>query len=121
MKKAALAVIAAIVAVTFALPAFAEDTKAEKPKKHDFTGEVTAVDAAAKTVTAKNSKDETKTFVADKAKVATGDKKVAELTDLKVGDKVHVSYTEDGGKNIATKIAPPGAAKEKKAKEEKAH
>ncbi|MEI6084832.1 MAG: hypothetical protein WCS70_11070 [Verrucomicrobiota bacterium] len=114
MKKAALAVIAAIVAVTFALPAFAEDAKPEKPKKREFTGEVTAVDAAAKTVTLKNKDGESKTFAAAAAKIATADKKVGELTDLKVGDKVKANYTEEGGKNVASKIAPPAPPKEKK-------
>ena len=118
MKKAAFAVLAAIVAVTFTLPAFAEDAKPEKPKKHEFTGDVTAVDAVAKTVTIKN-KDGEKTFVAAAAKIATADKKAAELTDVKVGDKVHAVYTEDGGKNVASKIGPPKPPTEKKPKDDK--
>lgn len=127
MKKALLSVVAIALAATFALPAFADEAKkeakkeakAEKAKSHQFTGEITAVDAAAKTVTLKNKKDETKTFAADAAKVATGDKKEASLADLKVGDKVVASYVEEGGKNVASKIGPPAPPKEKKAKEEK--
>ena len=115
MKKLALAVIAAAVAVTFALPSFADDAKAEKPKPHQFTGEITAIDTTAKTVTVKNDKGESKTFtLAATVKIATADKKAAELTDLKVGDKIHTVYTEDGGKDVASKIGPPAAPKEKK-------
>jgi Cu/Ag efflux protein CusF len=123
MKKALFAVVAVAVAASFALPAFAEkEAKSEKSKSLHFVGEVAAVDAAAKTVTIKNQAGDSKTFAADKAKVATAEKKKdADLADLKVGDKVSVSYTEDGGKNVASKIGVPAALKEKKVKEEKAH
>jgi Cu/Ag efflux protein CusF len=119
MKKALLAVVAVAVATTFALPAFAQDAKkAEKPKVHQFTGEVSAVDAAGKSVTLKNKDGETKVIVLnEKSKVSTADKKAAELTDVKVGDKLVASFTEEGGKNVATRVGPP--APPKKPKEEK--
>jgi len=115
MKKALLAVVAVAVAAMFALPSFAEDAKKpEKPKAKQFTGEITAVDVAAKTVSLKNAKGEAKTFAAGDAKVATAAKAAAELSDLKVGDKVVAAYKEEGDKNVATKISPP---KEKKPKD----
>ncbi|MCG3147392.1 MAG: hypothetical protein PCFJNLEI_00831 [Verrucomicrobiae bacterium] len=120
MKKALFTVVAVAVAAMIALPAYAEEAKkADKPKSRQFTGEITAVDAATKTVALKNAKGEAKTFVAGEAKIATADKAAAELSDLKVGDKVTASYKEDGDKNVATKIGPPAAKKEKKNKEEK--
>jgi Cu/Ag efflux protein CusF len=121
MKKALVAMTAVALATLIALPTYAEDAKkADKPKSRQFTGEITAVDAAAKTVTLKNAKGETKTFQADGAKVMTADKPAAELTDLKVGDKVTAQFKEDGDKNIATKIAPPPAKKDKEKKEKEA-
>ena len=108
------------VATAFALPAFAEEKeegKAEKPKKHQYTGEIVSVDAAAKTVTVKKKEGDQKTFtLADKTKYATSDKGSAELTDLKAGEKVTVFYTEEDGKVVATKISPPASKK----KEQKA-
>lgn len=121
MKKALFAVVAIALATMFAAPTFAEDAKkADKPKTRQFTGEITAVDAAAKSVTLKNKDGETKTIVVgDKTKIATADKKAAELSDLKAGDRMQANFTEDGDKNVATKIGPPPAPKEKKAKEDK--
>ena len=119
MKKVMFVAVLSIVAL--ALPLFAQDApkKEAKAKVHDFTGAITAVDAAKGTVTVKNHKDIEKTFaVTDTAKIATADKAVATLADLKVADKVTVAFTEDAaGKVTVTKISP---AKEKaKAAEKK--
>lgn len=87
---------------------------AEKAKTHQLTGEITALDAAAGTLTVKG-KDGDKSFKTDAAtKVATADKKEgAALADLKVGDKVLVIADEAG---VAKKISPaPAPAKKKKA------
>ena|SRR5437870_799338 len=123
MKKFLLATAVIAVALAVALPARAADEKkAEKPetpKKRQYTGEVTKVDAAGKSITVKKGEGDEKTFgVADKAKVATKDKEAAELSDLKVGDKVTVHYTEEGGKDVAHKIGPPDSAKKKEKKAE---
>ena len=123
MKKVVFAVAAVAVALTFALPSFADEAKKEAKeakaaaKMHDCTGAITALDAAKGSVTVKNAKDVEKTFVvtAD-SKIVTADKAVATLADLKVGDKVKVAFTEDAGKNTATKIAPAPAAHTKEAK-----
>lgn len=77
----------------------AEEKKAEpakteqKAKVKQITGEVAAVDAAAKTITVKGKKAEV---------VISADEKM--LADVKVGDKVVVKYTEQDGKNIAKSI-----------------
>ncbi|HUK81415.1 MAG TPA: hypothetical protein VLZ12_02170 [Verrucomicrobiae bacterium] len=112
MKKLLLPIVAVAIALAFALPLRAEDEA--KPKKHQFTGEITKVDAAAKSVSVKNSKGEEKSFtLTDKAKLSTKDKETAELSDLKVGDKVTVHYTEENGKDMANKIGPPAERKKK--------
>src|SRR5712664_2850026 len=112
MKKFLYAVAAMAVVLAVALPARAEgEKKAEKPKKHDFTGEVTKVEGTS--VSVKNAKGEEKVFAADKAKVHAKGKDAAELSDVKVGDKVTVSYSEEDGKNVAHRIAPPDAPKKK--------
>jgi Cu/Ag efflux protein CusF len=104
------------VAVAFALPARAED-KTEKPKKQQLTGTISAIDAAAKTVTINSKKEGDKTFtVTDKTKYATATKEVATLDDLKQGDKVQVSYTDAAGKLTAAKIMVPKAHEKKEKK-----
>jgi Cu/Ag efflux protein CusF len=117
-----MAVSLAAVALALALPARAEEEggkKAEKPKRHEFTGTIESMDAATSTVVIKK-KDETKTFTcAPDCKMRTADKKEAALSDFKVGDKVLCSYTEEDGKNICHKMGPPRAKKEKGEKEEK--
>lgn len=105
-------------ALALALPALAEEAakeaKPEKPTVRQFTGEITAVDVAAKTVSVKNRKNETKEFVCDPAcKVSTADKKAAELADLKVGDRTQVHYREQDGKNVCVRMTPPPPPKEK--------
>jgi ribosomal protein S1 len=99
---------------TKAAPAPAKDEKKAEPKKiaekkHQLTGEVKAVDAKAATVTVKGKKEMT----------FTADEKL--LKDIKIGDKIVVTYTEKDGKATATAIKAPKAKGEKKAekKEEK--
>lgn len=106
MRKHLTFIAAAALALAFALPVFAQKPeKADKPKQSPrFTGVVEAVDATAGTVTLKNMKGESKTFAcpAD-CKIKDGGK----LADLKTGEKLVVTYKEDGTKLVAQKIAPP--------------
>ena len=116
MKKVMFAAVLSVVALTLALPAFAEDAAPKKEVKtaasgHDFTGAITAVDAAKGTVTIKGHKDVEKTFtVAETTKIVTIEKPVATLADLKVGEKIKVAFTEEAGKVTVVKITQ---AKEK--------
>jgi len=118
MKKVMFAAVLSVVALTLALPAFAQDaapkTVAPKTAKvHDFTGAITAVDVAKGSVTVKHKDKENTYTVTDTAKIVTADKAVATLADLKVGEKVTVAFTEDAASKITVvKISP---AKEKKA------
>jgi hypothetical protein len=118
MKKVLLSAVAVAVALAFALPARAQEAaKPEKPKKHDYTGEITKVDATSITV---KKKEEEKTFtVGAKIKVVVPGKEAGEMTDLKIGDKVTVSFIEEEGKNVAQKITHADA-KPKKAKKTEA-
>jgi Cu/Ag efflux protein CusF len=107
----------AALALSFTEPVRAQDTSTNAPppkmKRHQFTGEVTAIDAKAGTVIVKKAGADSKTFkIGEKTKYSTADKKDAALADIKVGDKVTVSYTEDeGGVLTAHKIGPPASAK----------
>ncbi|HEY0555264.1 MAG TPA: DUF5666 domain-containing protein [Thermoanaerobaculia bacterium] len=70
-------------------------------------GAITAIDAAAKTITIKDTY-----ATSDTTKIS--DKGAAiKFEDLKVGDNVYVSYTKNGDKNDASKItvSHPKAAK----------
>ena len=81
---------------TPAAPAMEKKTemKSEKPKATKATGEVTAVDAKAGTLTVK-VKDKNINLTADSSK----------LGKVKVGDMVKVSYTDKDGKMNASSIA----------------
>lgn len=87
-----------------------DEKKAVKAKQ--VTGEVAAVDAAAKSITVKGKKADV---------TMTADPKL--LADVKVGDKVTAKYTVQDGKNVAKSIkkaaAKTDAKKAEPAKAEK--
>ncbi len=88
----------------------ADEKKAEKAKAKQVTGEVVAVDAAAKAITVKGKKADV---------TMTADPKL--LADVKVGDKVTAKYTVQDGKNVAKSIKKAAAkADAKKAEPAKA-
>ena len=94
-----------------AAPAPAEK-KAEKKavaKVMQVTGEVAAVDAAAKTITVKGKKCDVVISVDDKT-----------LADVKAGDKVTAKYTTADGKNTAKSVIKKTAAAKKAAPAKKA-
>ncbi len=99
-----------------AAPAKAEEKKpAEKKataKMKQVTGEVVAVDAAAKTLTVKGKKGDVALTVEEKA--------ASKLADVKVGDKVTVKYKETDGKNVATSVVGKKAAAEKQMEKKEA-
>jgi Cu/Ag efflux protein CusF len=119
LLRAAMALGIASLALSFAAPVRAADTNtpttttAPKPKPRSYTGDVTAIDAKAGTIIVKKEGAESKTFkIGEKTRYATADKaKDAALTDIKVGDKVTVSYTEEDGVLTAHRIGPPKSTK----------
>jgi Cu/Ag efflux protein CusF len=112
MKKTIAIVAALIFVLAFTAASFAA------AKVHQVTGEVTAVDAAAKTVTLKHKKGEVVISVEEKTTIKEGKEKKS-LADVKAGDKVTVHYTEADGKMTAKSIAIKGAAKKHEMKHEK--
>lgn len=80
----------------------ADEKKAEKPKVKQVTGEVAAVDMAAKSITVKGRKADV---------TMTADPKL--LEGVKVGDKVVAKYTVQDGKNVAKSIKPAKPKAEK--------
>jgi Cu/Ag efflux protein CusF len=120
LLRAATMLGIATLAFSFAVPARAQDTSTPttatapapaKPKRHQFTGLIESIDAKAGTVIVKKD-TEGKTFkIGEKTKYSTADKSSAAITDIKIGDKVTVYYTEENGVNTAHKIGPPDSAK----------
>lgn len=123
--------IALLVAMAFALSvpgiAIAADKKEAAPaekkeaapaqekapaKVKQVTGEVTAIDAAAKTLTVKGKAGEVALTADDKTTVKIGKEKKA-LADVKVGDKATVKYNEMDGKNVAKSIIVKAAPAKK--------
>ena len=100
LVRATMILSLAAVALAFTQVARAADAKKEK----EAEGKIVSVDAKANTVTIKH-KSASLTFTAapDIEFGGTGNKKVT-LADLKVGDKVVVHYTDEGGKLMAHKI-----------------
>jgi Cu/Ag efflux protein CusF len=112
MKKIIAIVVALIFVLAFTAASFAA------AKIHSVTGEVTAVDAAAKTVTLKAKKGEVVISVGEKTSIKEGKEKKS-LADVKAGDKVTVRYTEADGKMTAKSIAIKGAMMKQEMKHEK--
>ena len=116
MKKVVMFVCAVVIAVAFAATGFAQAPPAaapekaapapavEKAKMHHFTGEVTAMDMAAKTLTVKGKKGDM-TFDVTDAKMKG---------EPKAGDKVKVAYTKKDGKIVAKYVKIKGAKKAEK-------
>ncbi len=75
--------------------------KAAIEKKHEFTGIVASVDAAANTLTV-DKKGESMTFTAGKN---------IKLADIKKDSKVNVTYVKDGNKCEALKVVEAKAIK----------
>lgn len=92
-----------------ATPAPTPAKKMAPAKVKIVTGEVVAVDAAAKMITIKGKKGEVALSVEDKA--------AAKLADIKVGDKATARYKEIEGKNVATNVTKKAAPKKAAKKE----
>lgn len=132
MKKIFALMIALMMVVAFGGSTFAEEAKkAAEPAKtvepakevkkapKQLTGEVTAVDAKANTVTVKGKKGESTCEVTADTKITAG-KEAKTLADVKVGDKVECKHVEKDGKSVCKSLKIKTAEKkEEKKKEEK--
>jgi hypothetical protein len=118
MKKYLMIALAVLISVAFVTTVFAQgptDTAgsteksvkkvekkvAPKAKTPQYTGEVTAMDATAKTLTVKGKTDE-KTFDVANVKMKK---------EPKAGDKVTVKYAEKDGKMVAKSVTIEKSAK----------
>ncbi len=127
MKKAIALVVSLLFAIAVsglsiaqekkeAAPAPAKEEKKMDEKKHAkksghyIHGEVTAVDAAANTLTVKGKKGEVTLTIDDKTKFHKG----KTLADVKVGDKLSVKYAEKDGQMVAKSIMMKKAHHHKK-------
>lgn len=115
MKKAIALIVSLLFVFTVAGLSLAEEKKMDETKHtkkagHYVHGEVTAVDAAANTLTIKGKKGEVTLTIDDKTKFHKG----KDLADVKVGDKLTVKYSETDGKMVARSITKKKAHHHKK-------
>ena len=121
LLRGAMAVGIAAIALSFAAPVRAADDTAPppKPKAHQWTGIVESIDSKAETAIVKKD-TESKTFkLTEKTRYSTVDKKDATASDIKVGDKVTVRYTETDGVATALRIGVPASVAKKEKEEQK--
>jgi Cu/Ag efflux protein CusF len=72
-----------------------------------FTGSLTAIDLNDRTLKAKTLLGAKKFNLADDCRILVGDKPDAKLSDLKLGDKLVISYDDQNGVNIVNRIVAP--------------
>ena len=99
MKKALVIIISVLIVLSVAGFSFAEEKKHSTKELH-VSGEVTAVDAAANTLTINGEKGEVVLTITDKTKFAEG----KTLDDVKVGDKLSAKYSEKDGMMMAWEV-----------------
>ena len=113
MKKAIAVIVSVLFVLSFAGPTFARMgmSRAMQSSVKDTEGEIQAIDAKAKTITVKGMRGLV-TATADENTVVKQGKEMKAFTDLKVGDKVVLTYEVGEGKVIAKTIviAPPAVA-----------
>jgi Cu/Ag efflux protein CusF len=75
-------------------------------KNPTFVGTIRSMDAATRTVKAKNFFEEKHFRLADGCRIVTTDNPNAGLRDLRIGDRVEFVYEDKGGVLIANRIGP---------------
>jgi Cu/Ag efflux protein CusF len=81
-------------------------------KNPTFTGTIRAMDARTRTVTARNLMGEKKFHLADGCKIVVNGKANAGLSDLRIGDRMSVSYEDADGVLVANRIGREPAGQE---------
>ncbi len=114
MKKALAIIVSLIFVLSVGGLSFAKEKKHSTKAMH-VTGEVTAVDAAANTLTIKGKQGEVVLTTTDKTKFAEG----KSLADVKVGDKLTAKYSEKDGNMMAWKVMTKAEMKEMKKEKKK--
>lgn len=100
-RRHLLWIVAVVGVIAFALVGHAQEKKAEPAKKAEakvrqIAGEVSGIDAKAKTITVKGKDTEVTLDAAG----------IKDLEKIKVGDKVSVAYSEADGKKVAKSVRP---------------
>lgn len=122
MKKIFALMAALMMVVAFGGLAFADETeKAEEPAKEaspktQITGEVTAIDTEANTVTVKGRKGESTCEVTAGTKIKRG-KEAKTLADIKVGDRVECRHVDKDGKRVCKSLKVEVAEEEEEKKD----
>ncbi len=98
MRRPCVTFIIVFISLVFVTNALAQTAPAMGPKaeRKRVFGTVVAVDTASKTLVVKDWRGET-TFDTDGAKLVRG----ANLEDIRPGDRVVLSYAEEGGRKTA--------------------
>lgn len=78
-------------------------------KNLEFTGHIAAIDPASHSIKVKRGSVSEKFAAGDNCKVIGGDNRNRALADLKIGNKVTVSYTVSGGMKVAQRIEQEGS------------
>ncbi len=112
MKKALVIIVSLVFVLSIVGLSFAKE---HAMKAMHVSGEVTAVDAAANTLTISGKKGEVVLTITDKTKFAEG----KTLVDVKIGDKLSAKYSEKDGKMMAWKVMTKEEMKEMKKERKK--
>jgi hypothetical protein len=94
------------VTVVYELPGHSPVARAIEQTSATFVGTLNAIDASARTVKAKQLIGDKKFNLADNCEIVVNGKPGGSLSDLRLGQKLALSYDEIDGVNVATRIAP---------------
>jgi Cu/Ag efflux protein CusF len=102
MKKLTIIFLALLLSVFFVTSAFSAE-KTASSKNRQITGNVTAIDTKANTVTVEKKNKEVTLNVGEDTKIIECTL-TTEMIDIMIGDKLTAKYKESGNKNTATSI-----------------
>src|SRR5205823_12955965 len=94
------------VTVVYELPDDSPVARAIEQTSATFVGTLDAIDASARMVKAKHLVGVKKFNLADNCKIVINGKPNASLSDLRLGQRLALSYDEVDGVNVVTRIAP---------------
>jgi acylphosphatase len=114
MKRILAIIVSLVFVLSVAGLSFAKEKKHAAKEMH-VTGQVTAVDDAAKTLTVSSKKGEVTLMIDDMTKFHKG----KTLSDVQVGDKVTAKYSDMDGKMMASRVKINHSSMKKEMKEEK--
>jgi Cu/Ag efflux protein CusF len=96
------------VSVTYETPNEALVARRIEQKSSTFVGDLSAIDVPARTVKARQLFTNKKFNLANECVIVLNGKENAQLSDLRIGQKVTFSYEDVGGVNVVNRIAQTG-------------